>query len=296
MSDKIFYPTNARDTRVESKEMTISEAFEAYRTAVIVFRNQSIKTEENHRVAEKSLIRHLGDIPVSEIAFEDVRSWKASLDTCRSPETVRNYIIKLRVVLSHLQRIGVPALDPELIPVPKRSTKPPVCITHEQVSELIEATPNIRCKAIISLLYSSGIRVSELCSLNRNQLQKGKFTITGKGGKSRLCFYDTRTEALVRQYLATRKDESPALFYTPHGRISPGTVQELFKRLRKKTGIESVHPHTLRHTFATELMQSGMHIYTLSRLLGHSNIQTTQVYLHLADPQLQDEYQKYFRF
>lgn len=288
-------PNNRVDTWAERQTMTISEAFEAYRIAVIVFRNQSPKTEENHNIAKSALIRFLGDKDVEDITFENVRLWKTHLEKTRSQETVRNYIIKLRVVLNYLKRIGYDVLDPETIPVPQRVVRPPTCISSQEVSQLINATPNIRCKLIISLLYSSGIRVSELCSLNRNQLKNNRFTVTGKGGKSRLCFYDARTARLLDVYLKTRVDNHPALLYTSQGRISCGTVQDLFKRLRKKTGLQKVHPHTMRHTFATELMQNGMHIYTLSRLLGHSNIQTTQIYLHVADPQLQDEYKKYFR-
>ena len=295
MSDTIFSPTNGKDTRAEGDAMTISEAFEAYRVDVIVFKNQSPKTEENHIIAMNALIRFLGNGDISSLCFEDVRKWKTHLTKTRSQDTVRNYIIKLRVVLAYLRRRGYDVLEPDTIPVPRRFTKAPKSISSQEVQTLIDATPNVRSKAIISLLYASGIRVSELCSLNRNQIGNGKFTMTGKGGKSRLCFYDARTARLLRSYLVTRIDNHPALFYTPHGRISPGTVQELFKRLRCKTGIEGVHPHTLRHTFATELMQNGMHIYHVSRLMGHSSIQTTEIYLSTSDPHLENEYKKYFK-
>lgn len=293
----IQYPTNGAKagTGIEGNTMTISEAFEAYRIDVVVFKNQSSKTEENHIIAQHALVRFFGDIDVTSLTFEDVRQWKTHLDKTRSQDTVRNYIIKLRVVLGYLRTRGYDVIEPSTIPVPKRLNKPPKCISSQDVKTLIDATPNIRSKAIISLLYSSGIRVSELCSLNRDDLHNKRFTIHGKGNKSRLCFYDTRTNVLLRQYLATRIDSSPALFYTPQGRISPGTVQELFKRLRKKTGIEGVHPHTLRHTFATELMQNGMHIYNIARLMGHNSIQTTQIYLTVSDPRLEEDYRRFFK-
>jgi len=270
--------------------MTIREAFSAYRMDVIIYRNQSRKTEENHQIVQRNLINFFGDIEMEHLTFPMIRNWKLDLDKTRSPETVRNYIIKLRVVLTYLKSRGYNTLDPEAVSVPKRSNKAPVCITADQVVQLIAATPELRCKSIISLLYASGIRVSELCALNRDQLRDGRFTITGKGGKSRLCFYDARTARLLAHYLEHRADSHPALFYTPQGRIKPGTVQDLFKRLRKRTGIENIHPHTLRHSYATNLMQNGMHIYTLARLLGHSNIQTTEMYLHVTDPQLEKEY------
>lgn len=275
--------------------MRLSEAFDAYCADVIVFSNQSNKTEENHMVTKKNLISYMGDVEIEDLNFQSIREWKQYLQASRSADTVRNYIIKLRVVLAYLKKQGYKVVDPDLIAVPKRITKAPVCITKEQVTELIYSTPVLRCKLIISLLYASGIRVSELCALNRDQLRNGRFTVTGKGGKSRICFYDQRTAHLLDVYLKTRVDNNPALFYTVQGRIKPGTVQDLFKRLRKRTGIENIHPHTLRHTFATELMQSGMNIYNVSKLLGHTNIQTTSIYLHVTDPHLEAEYEKYHR-
>ena len=271
--------------------MLLSEAFEMYRLDCIVFQNQSKKTEENHHVCLRSLICYFGDVPVQSLDFEKVRNWKLSLDANRSPSTVRNYVIKLRVVLAHLRKKSYDVLDPDLIPVPKRVDKAPDYLTKEEVSRLIASTKRIKNKAIVSLLYASGVRISELCSMDRGSIRENKFTVTGKGGKSRLCFIDDRTRTLLDLYLETREDNNPALFLTDSKeRITPGVVQETFKSIRKASGIDKAHPHALRHSFATDLMENGMHIYQLQRLLGHSNIQTTAMYLHVADPQLAEAY------
>lgn len=221
--------------------MQISTAFEAYARDIIVFRNQSRKTEENHYVCMKALIIHFGDVAIESLSFPMIRDWKEALSKCRSPETVRNYIIKLRVVLDYLQKQGIPVLNPDQIPVPKRQDKVPVFLSADQVAQCIAATRRVKNKAIVSLLYSSGIRISELCALNRGQYHDGCFTVVGKGGKARLCFVDDRTKELCKQYYATRTDNDPAVFLSDSGqRITPGVIQETFKTIRRQTGIQAV--------------------------------------------------------
>lgn len=275
--------------------VTLTEAFELYRLDYIVFRNQSKKTEENHYVCLRALVLFFGDVPVSSLTFENVRDWKLHLDDRRSPATVRNYIIKLRVVLAHLKKKGLNVLDPDLIPVPKRVEVVPIFLTREQVAICIASTRRIKNKAIISLLYASGIRVSELCALNRGSIRDGKFTVVGKGGKPRLCFLDERTKVLLELYLEERTDNHPALFLTDAGqRITPGVIQETFKSVRKVSGIE-VHPHTLRHSFATDLLMNNANMRYVQVMLGHSSLQTTQIYTHVVDNDLEAVYKSSHR-
>lgn len=267
--------------------MTITEAFEAYRTDVIVFQNQSPKTEENHQICKRHLLVFFGEQQIEGLNFQMIRDWKVELSKHRSPETVRNYIIKLRVVLDYLIKRGIPCINPEQIPVPKRVDKIPVFLTKEQVAQCIDATKRHKNKAIVSLLYASGIRISELCSLDRGQINDRRFTVVGKGGKARLCFLDERTELLVDRYLVTRSDNVPALFVSDSGRrITPGVIQETFKTIRKQTGI-AVHPHALRHSFATNLLSTNTNLFHVSKMLGHAQLSTTQQYLHVIDPDLQ---------
>lgn len=270
--------------------MLISEAFELYRRDVIMFTNQSHKTEENHLICMRSLLSYVGDIEVSELDFEKVRSWKEHLSRTRSPQTVRNYIIKLRVVLAFLQHRKIESLDPALVPVPNRVDTVPVYLTKEEVAQCISATRRVKNKAIISLLYAYGLRVSELCKMNRGDIKEGRFTVIGKGGKARLCFVDQRTIAYLDAYLSGRDDNNPALFLSDSGhRITPGVIQETFKTVRKQTGLD-VHPHTLRHSFATNLLQSNTNLYHVKEMLGHSSLATTQQYLHVLNHDLEQVY------
>ena len=270
--------------------MLLSEAFEQYRLDVIVYGNQSVKTEENHRIVQKNLLAYFGEIDICILTFPMIRNWKLALDKGRSSDTVRNYIIKLRVVLAYLKKQGIDCIDPELVAVPKRHDKVPVFITKEQVALLIDSTCKTRNKAIISLLYSSGVRVSELCRLDVGDIKDGRFTILGKGGKARLCFVDERTQGYLKQYLRSREDNDSALFMSGWGRITVGNVQEIFKYARKRADLPDVHPHTMRHSFATNLLQGNMNVRHVQALLGHKSLDTTMMYMHVTDPDLEKAY------
>jgi integrase/recombinase XerD len=284
------------DTKNKGGVVLITDAFELYRKEVILFTGQSRKTEEHHRVAMLSFLKITGNIPIKDVTFEEVRRWKERMDSeNKSVQTIRGYLIKLRVVLAHCLKNGIETLNPDLIPLPKRITRPPHWVSPAEVQTLIDSTKKLRNKAIIALLYASGIRVSELCRLNRDDIRNKKFTVLGKGEKYRLAFIDDRADALIRKYLKTRKDSNPALFIqrVTGKRIHKSGVEEIFRRACKNSGLCSVTPHTLRHSFATNLLENGMAIHSLSRLMGHSNIATTSIYLHVTYPQLEQEYNKH---
>lgn len=273
--------------------MKLSEAFDLYRLDYIVFTNQSAKTEENHYVCLRALILFFGDIQIGTLTREMVRDWKMWLDKDRNPVTVRCYIIKIRVVLAWLYKHGHLVLNPDDIPVPKAAHKVPVYLTRDEVAILIKSTRRVKNKAIVSFLYASGVRISELCSLNRDQLKENSFTVVGKGGKARLCFIDDRTRTLLDIYLETRTDNNPALFLTDaNKRISPGVIQETFKSIRKTSGIEA-HPHTLRHSFATDLLKNNANLRYVQALLGHARLDTVQVYTHVVDYDLERVYRSH---
>lgn len=273
--------------------MTIAESFDLYRIDVIVYGNQSPKTEENHSIVKKNLIEYFGDIDICSIDFPMIRDWKLNLDKGRSSDTVRNYIIKLRVVLAYLRKCGIQCIDPDQVTPPKRQHKVPEFITKEEVSRLIDCTNKVRNKAIISLLYASGIRVSELCSLNRDSIKDNRFTVVGKGGKARLCFSDERTALLIKKYLRTRKDDNHALFVSHKGRVCAGNIQEIFKYARKKADLPNVHPHTMRHSFATNLLSTNMNVRHVQSLLGHASLDTTMLYMHVMDFDLERAYKEH---
>lgn len=290
-----------------SDRLSISEAFEIYRTEYIVFRNQSRRTEEMSMDACKSLISFVGDIPIKDLSFDSIRQWKRHLEKekNRSPNTVRGYIIKLRVVLKYLKNCGYTSvLSPDRIGIPKKVDRVVDFLTSEEVNKLISSVgkaqagyKNVnryRNMAIISILYGSGIRNSELCQLNISDIRDDNtFTVVGKGNKVRLCFMDERTSKYITRYIEARNDNSPALFISDNtqSRVTSGTVQEILRNAKKKSNINKViHPHTLRHSFATNLLKNNTNLMYVKDFLGHSSIQTTQMYTHVVNEDLKKIY------
>lgn len=281
--------------------MSIREAFDLYRLDVIVYLNQSQKVEDTHQHVLRIFIEFLGeDLSVESLTFERVRDWKEWLSRTRCPNTVREYIIRLRVVLRHLKKRGHPCLDYELIGLPGRPDRVPEFLAKEQITEIICALqcrrrgypPLARARnvAIVSLFYASGIRANELLQLNRGSLRTdGTFTVIGKGNKPRLCFTDARARKYIHEYLSMRRDTHPALFVSHQtgARLSKSQLQLIFARIRELVCFDvPVHPHILRHSFATNLLQNNANLRYAQAMLGHSSIQTTQMYSHVVDNDL----------
>lgn len=288
---------------MEKKDLSITEAFELYRVEQIVYKNESARTEEMHGLVLKLLLEFFGgDMPISELTFDKIRKWKEWMQKNKKPNTVRGYIIKLRVVIKHLQLKGYPVINHELIGIPKRDATVVDFLEVDEVKKLIQASfkksngysrfKRYRNRAMLSLLYSSGIRNGELCAINACQIKPGDntFTIIGKGNKPRLCFMDDETHKYIDEYMALRKDNAPALFISEQNkgaRISNEVVQMVVKNCAEKAGLrKSVHPHTLRHTFATDLLRNNTNIVYVKEFLGHENIQTTMTYTHVVDEDL----------
>jgi integrase/recombinase XerD len=162
------------------------------------------------------------------------------------------------------------------------------------VKRLEEATICIRDRLLISLLYTSGIRVQELMDLNRDSVQDGMFYVVGKGHVGRHCFTDKKTMALLKLYLKQRKDKNPALFISSRGnRMNPQLIDRMLKKAAERAGIEKpVSCHVFRHSFATNLLQEGMNEIYIQRLLGHKAISTTSIYAHPSYKRMLNAYQR----
>lgn len=155
--------------------------------------------------------------------------------------------------------------------------------TDEEIELLRDACNNIRDLTIIDLLNSSGIRVSELCGLNRDDINlvKREGVVFGKGSKERIIYFDAKTKIHLRDYLSRRIDDSPALFVSnryPYKRLQKSGVEILLKDIGVRGGVQGVHPHRFRRTLATNLINRGVPIEQVQQILGHSKIDTTLIY------------------
>jgi site-specific recombinase XerD len=223
------------------------------------------------------------------------------------------HLIALRGFLKYLSKRGIKSLDPTLVDLP-RATKKQVTFLHfDEVERLLNEIPEdtetgLRDRAIIELLFSGGLRVSELCKLNRDSinLERREFVVRGKGKKDRPIFIDQSTADCLKDYLDMRTDTLPALFLnnsknlqTPttsgdYRRLTPRSIERIVQKYAKLAGItKHVSPHTLRHSFATDLLMNGADIRSVQSLLGHANISTTQIYTHVTDPHLREVHERF---
>jgi len=278
--------------------MRLSEAYRRYIGEYLQIKG----VDENQLVHFRAGIRiwceTIGDLELSEITLEMVAQFKTELKTYgrhRCDNTVRNYICNLRMVLKYWKLRGEPCLDYELIPAPKREPVIPSYLTADEVELMIQKSDRIRTKFVISMLYASGIRVSELVQLNRDTIQDGMFTVIGKGRKPRIAFIDARSSFYLEKYLSQRKDRLDALIVTKDGtRASASTIQLIVRNAAERAGIEKkVTPHTLRHSFATNYISNNGNIRHLADMLGHASLNTTAHYTHIVNNDLRREYAKF---
>ena len=164
------------------------------------------------------------------------------------------------------------------------------------IERLREACESLRDRAIIAFLLSTGCRISEVCGLNRTDIdfQSGECTVLGKGNKERIVFLDSVAVMLLKRYLNNRKDLEPALFVGKRQeRLQPGGVRAMLKQLEIKTGVPNVHSHRFRRTLATNLITRGMVIQEVAAVLGHDKLDTTMKYVYLDKSTVRNSYRKY---
>lgn len=285
--------------------MKISEAFDLYKNNYLLPRHYSRRVVESHGFAKVDFINKIGDKKLKNLTLEDVGEWSKSLEYRELPNgqkkhrainTIRSYMNRLRAVIKYMCLRGEKCIDYQLIPIPKAEDVEIGFLYESEVKAMIDNAFSVRNKLVISLLYSSGIRLSELIALDRDSIKNKSFTVIGKGKKRRLCFIDSRTERLMKEYLKTRKDDSPALIISNiyKDRMSPTNIQLLIRNSAKRAGIERrVTPHMLRHSFATNFVRNNGNIRYLSRMLGHSGINTTMIYTHIVDNDLYKQYKRF---
>jgi len=222
------------------------------------------------------------------------------------------HVIALRAFLRYLIKNDYRTIAPEKIELPKSESRSLKFLTTEQVERLlgqpeISKPQGLRDKAILETLFSTGLRVSELVKLNRDKidLNRREFGIIGKGGRARVVFLSKTAAEWIGKYLSSRSDEWEPLFIrivknpdiVEDGkklRLTPRSIQRIVKKYVRKAKIPvDATVHTLRHSFATDLLMAGADIRSVQELLGHKNIATTQIYTHITNRQLRDVHEAF---
>jgi site-specific recombinase XerD len=264
-----------------------------------------------------------GDIQTpADITVEKVRAYRLFLNrkSNRQGDTLKKntqayHAIVLRTFLKYLAKQDIAVLAAEKIEVGKAEDRQIDFLEYDEVMRLIAAstgsTPkSLRDRAILELLFSSGLRVSELVNLDRLHvnLEKEEFSVRGKGRKLRIVFISPEAKLVLQNYLDARLDIDPALFisYPKKGlvntknaardtrRLTTRSIARIVKYYATKAGIlKNVHPHTLRHSFATDLLANGADIRSVQAMLGHASITTTQIYTHVTNERLKEVHQSF---
>jgi site-specific recombinase XerD len=287
-------------------------------------RGRSVKTVENYdryltRFFKHQDIKQSSDI--TERGVRDFRLWlnrqtanphKKNAGTIKK-RTQNYYLIAIRSFLKFALKRGHKVMAPDKIELAKVEERSIDLITIGELERILTGPDTsklsgLRDRAIMELLFSTGLRVSELCSLDRDlDMSRDEFPIRGKGDKVRVVFLSEYAKDTLKAYLDKRDDMDEALFVQVAGkagkkaldrkesiRLSPRSVERIIKNYAIKAGIsKKVTPHVIRHSFATDLLSNGADLRSVQALLGHANITTTQVYTHVTDRHLHDIHKKF---
>ncbi len=300
--------------------MTLFQHIQKFLEYCEIAQNKSQKTLENYSHYLKRFQEFIGKNALpKDIDLEKVQEYRVYLNRFKDEkgkglrQKTQNYhIIALRAFLKYLTKNDIKTLAPEKIElskIPKRSVE---VLSREELERIFKAVDRLdkaglRDIAILETLYSTGLRVSELASLNRNQvdLKRREFMVRGKGAKPRIIFLSEKAAQAITKYLKSREDNFDPLFInnmkgdiTDHEkkRLSTVSIEAIVRKYARKAGVvKKVTPHTLRHSYATELLINGADIRSVQEMLGHSSITTTQIYTHVTNKKLKEIHDKYHK-
>ena len=301
--------------------MTTESLIKDYLSYLEIEKGRSKKTVENYSHYLKRFLDWAKIEKPGQIDADLVRQYRLYLNRLQEQgkslkKVTQNYhIIALRNFLKYLAKRDIKTLAADKIELAKQSPREVDFLEGDELDRLLKSPDGdslraLRDRALLEILFSTGLRVSEVCKLSRDSfnLNKGEFSVRGKGEKIRVVFLSDTAKVALKSYLDKRKDVEPALFVRiPKGkkeadvqtkysnlRLTPRSVQRIIRQYAIKAGISrKVTPHTLRHSFATDLLVSGADIRSVQAMLGHSSITTTQIYTHITDKQLKETHKSF---
>jgi integrase/recombinase XerD len=249
-------------------------------------RGYSEKTIKLYTSCMKTFSLYFGRSPL-DVSGSEIESFIRYLRGLKKSEsTVHIYYAALVLFYSmYGQRARLPRLT-----FRRSSSRLPVLLSPEEVCDLLESCGNIKFRTIFTLIYSAGLRISEAAKLTLADIdftRKTVFVRESKNGKDRYTILGDRTATMIKRYIEIYQPQGFLFYGTERSSgISTDSIQRVFRNLvSSHNGNRHIHVHTLRHCFATHLMEGGTSIFHIMHLLGHSNIQTTMLYLHMRSPE-----------
>ncbi|HTY40005.1 MAG TPA: site-specific tyrosine recombinase/integron integrase [Candidatus Paceibacterota bacterium] len=296
------------------KMTVIEDLLTDYLNYLEIEKNRSPKTRENYERYLRTFLRMAKVKKPADITDGVVRTFRVELARRQMKKiTQAYYVIALRNFLKYLARRDIPTLAAEKIELPKTTRADIETLDYKNLERLLQAPSgddlrSLRDRAILETFFSTGLRLSELCALDRYvDLERGELSVRGKGDKLRVVFLSDGAKKAIKVYMAKRTDPETALFVSLSkiakgsskapkvlGRIIPRAVERLVAHWATVAGIpKHIHPHQLRHSFATDLLVNGADIRAVQEMLGHANISTTQIYTHLTNKELREVHEAF---
>ncbi|MDP3971115.1 MAG: tyrosine-type recombinase/integrase [bacterium] len=303
--------------------MTVNKLIIEFLEYLEIERNRSAQTIKNYDYYLKRFLKLSKVKTPQDITQDKVRKYRLQLNRITNPNTgeplkkkTQNYhMIALRAFLKYLAKRDIKSMAAEKIELAKQEDRQIEFLDGSELERLLEAPLQVkgneiiklRNKAILELLFSTGLRVSELAHLKISDinLKREEFSVRGKGGKVRIVFLSEQARYWLKKYLDKRTDISPYMFVahdraqsareqTDSAPITSRSIERMVSKYARVAGImKKITPHTLRHSYATDLLRNGADIRSVQSMLGHSSITTTQVYTHVTDQQLKKIYKKF---
>ena len=270
---------------------------------------RSLKTVNNYNRYLTKFAEVMKITNTQQINEEVIHNWRLALNRNVSisgalkKSTQNYYLIAIRMFVSYIGGFEKNTMRKESIVLAKTGMRDLDLITIEELKRILNSVnekdlKGLRDRAILETLFSTGMRVSELTSLKRNiNLKSDELSIRGKGEKIRVVFFSDRAKEKIKKYLEKREDMGDALFVgSSDSPITTRTIERIVETHTKAAGVsKKVTPHSLRHMFATNLLNNGADIRAVQEMLGHSNISTTQIYTHVTNKRLREVHGKYHK-
>jgi len=307
--------------------MTISESIQEFLDYCELEKNLSQKTVRMYSYYLRFFqdwiyeVKKNKEVDVIDLKEKDIREFRLYLSRkYLNPhkgqlkrQTQNYFLVALRSLLRHLTKKGHTVISPDMIELGKQKDRTIKYLSEDELKRLFDAVDTVdemglRDAAILDVLFSTGLRVSELAALNKDKvnLKAGEFGVIGKGGKARVVFLSTNATNALKRYLDKRKDPFAPLFIRYSGpketddltdekkRLSVRSIERMIDKYRKKANILfRIGPHILRHSYATDLLSHGADLRSVQEMLGHKNIATTQIYTHVTDLRLKEVHAKF---
>lgn len=280
--------------------MLLSEAWERYQQDKKI-EGYSLLTLKTYRFQYNLLLRFFGDIDMNEFSTEKLKDYLIQSGDHLKPSSLGHRVRCVKSLFRWSHEEGYILKNPAAkLKEPKLGKRIPKYLSELEIEHLREACQTTMENALFEFMYSTGCRIGEVVKLNREDIdfRFNSVIVLGKGDKEREVYFNTRCSIWLKRYLDERSDEDSCLFITvrrPKRRMSIDNLRYIIKRISSRAGIKkSIHPHQLRHSYATHMINNGAPIDVIQSLLGHEKSETTKIYAQLSGKLRKDLYSKYF--